>query len=121
MLVYAEAAAPGIPRHIGSADGGSCHCAIRGTLRLRLARTAIGKSAGKAHTDVIKDVGYDRRRNILRRWIRNMNAMQNRAPDVHGPLASDALDSVGTPEPIPDYVALRRDAAGKRMEERREG
>src|SRR3546814_4759023 len=76
MLVYAEAAAPGIPRHIGSADGGSCHCAIRGTLRLRLARTAIGKSAGKAHTDVIKDVWYDRRRNILWRWIRIMTAMQ---------------------------------------------
>src|SRR3546814_18443280 len=94
MLVYAEAAAPGIPRHIGSADGGSCHCAIRGTLRLRLARTAIGKSAGKAHTDVIKDVWYDRRRNILWRWIRIMTAMQNRAPDAHGPLAYDPLDPV---------------------------
>src|SRR3546814_14149190 len=68
MFVYAEAAAPGIPRHIGSADGGWCHCALRGTLRLRLARPAIGNSAGKAQTDDIKDVWYGGRRKIQWRW-----------------------------------------------------
>src|SRR3546814_9800775 len=71
--------------------------------------TTLFRSAGKAHTDVIKDVWYDRRRNILWRWIRIMTAMQNRAPEAHGPLAYDPLDPVVKHEPYPFYVALRRD------------
>src|SRR3546814_4915015 len=38
-----------------------------------------------------------------------MTAMQNRAPDAHGPLAYDPLDPVVKHEPYPYYVALRRD------------
>src|SRR3546814_18038527 len=81
MLVYAEAAAPGIPRHIGSADGGSCHCAIRGTLRLRLARMAIARKSVASGKSVPVRVDNGGRRSITKtnsRTIRSHKTERNK-------------------------------------------